>query len=170
MLLRFEFPILEKKAGFSRFSNSEAFCRTRRAKSLGFNPSFSISLATNSAIISVSICSFEQNHTEQTSPSIVPVPCDSIDTITLLENTPSEKDTDGGSTTLRWWTWTVRIRTVAKVPIQVNLLDSFREPIYQKIAKKSLQFHELGFSYCKIAKLLDVDEKTVAKAINWIAE
>ena len=72
--------------------------------------------------------------------------------------------------TLRWWTWTVRIRTVAKVPIQVNLLDSFREPIYQKIAKKSLQFHELGFSYCKIAKLLNVDEKTVAKAVNWITE
>ena len=32
----------------------------------------------------------------------------SIDTIALLENTPSEKGTDGGSTTLRWWTrsWT----------------------------------------------------------------
>ena len=29
----------------------------------------------------------------------------SIDTIALLENTPSEKDTDGGSTTLRWWRW-----------------------------------------------------------------
>ena len=94
----------------------------------------------------------------------------SIDTIALLENTPSENDTDGGSTTLRWWTWTVRIRTVAKVPIQVNLLDSFCEPIYQKIAKKSLQFHELGFSYCKIAKILNVDDKTVAKAVNWITK
>ena len=70
----------------------------------------------------------------------------------------------------KWWTWTVRIRTVAKVPIQVNLLDSIREPIYQRIAKKSLQFHELGFSFCKIAKLLNVDEKTVAKAVNWITE
>ena len=29
----------------------------------------------------------------------------SIDTITLLAIAPSEKDTDGGSTTLRWWRW-----------------------------------------------------------------
>ena len=94
----------------------------------------------------------------------------SIDTTALLENTPSENDTDGGSTTLRWWTWTVRIRTAAKVSIQASLLDSLQEPLYQKIAKKSLQFHELGFSYCKIAKLLKVDEKTVAKAVNWISE
>ena len=69
-----------------------------------------------------------------------------------------------------WWTWTVRIRTVAKVPIQVNLLDSFREPIYQKKQKNLCNLHELGFSYCKIAKLLNVDDKTVAKAVNWITE
>ena len=29
----------------------------------------------------------------------------SIDTITLFANAPSEKDADGGSTTLRWWRW-----------------------------------------------------------------
>ena len=29
----------------------------------------------------------------------------SIDTITLLENSPSHSDAEGGSTTLRWWRW-----------------------------------------------------------------
>ncbi len=29
----------------------------------------------------------------------------SIDTIALLENTPSQNDAEGGSTTLRWWRW-----------------------------------------------------------------
>ena len=36
----------------------------------------------------------------------------SIDTIALLENTPSENDADGGSTTLRWWTWSQFSRTI----------------------------------------------------------
>ena len=66
------------------------------------------------------------------------------------------------------WTWTERIRTVAKVPIKEYLLDSSGVLIYQLTAAKSLQYHELGFSYRKIAIFLNVDEKTVAKAINWI--
>ena len=69
----------------------------------------------------------------------------------------------------KWWTWTVRIRTIAKLPIEVNLLNTAQEPIYQKIANKSLHLRELGFSNGKIAEHLNVDEKTVAKAITWKA-
>ena len=69
----------------------------------------------------------------------------------------------------KWWTWTVRIRTIAKLPIEVDLLNTAQEPIYQKIANKSLHLRELGFSNRKIAEHLNVDEKTVAKAITWEA-
>ena len=65
-----------------------------------------------------------------------------------------------------WWTWTVRTHTIAKVPIQVNLLDSFREPIYLKLAKETLRFLERGFSYCKIAKLLNVEKKLLRRLSN----
>ena len=70
----------------------------------------------------------------------------------------------------KWWTWTVRIRTIAKLPIEVNLLNTAQEPIYQKIANKSLHLRELGFSNRKIAEHFNVDEKTVAKAMTWMVE
>ena len=55
-------------------------------------------------------------------------------------------------------TWTVRIRTIAKLPIEVNLLNTAQGPIYQKIANKSLHLNELGFSNRKIASHLNVNE------------
>ena len=65
---------------------------------------------------------------------------------------------------------TVRIRTIAKLPIEVSLRNTAEEPIYQKIANKSLYLRELGFSNRKIAKHLNVNENTVAKAIQWLGE
>ena len=58
-----------------------------------------------------------------------------FETISILEDKFAPSHGNKGANQFHWWTWTVRIRTVAKVPIQVNLLDSFRVPIYQKIAK-----------------------------------
>lgn len=52
----------------------------------------------------------------------------------------------------------------------MNLLYSFRELIYRKIVPYSLLLHELGFNYCKIAKLLNVDNKTISKAVISITE
>lgn len=75
---------------------------------------------------------------------------------------------ESGLTTLRWWTWTERIRTIANIPVEVKLLNTVQEPVYQKIVNKSLHLKELGFSNRKIAKHLNVDEKTVAKAIQWL--
>ena len=68
----------------------------------------------------------------------------------------------------KWWTWTVRIRTVAELPFEVFLVDYSSTPKYQEIAEKCLKLKEFGLSYRKIALHLFVDEKTVAKAINWI--
>ena len=67
-------------------------------------------------------------------------------------------------------TWTVRIRTIAKLPIEVNLLNTAQGPIYQKIANKSLHLNELGFSNRKIASHLNVNKKTVAKSITWMVD
>ena len=66
----------------------------------------------------------------------------------------------------KWWTWTVRIRTIAKLPIEVNLLNTAQEPIYQKISNKSLHLRELGFSNRKIAEHLNVDEKNCREGNN----
>lgn len=39
--------------------------------------------------------------------------------------------------------------------------------VYQRIAEEAIHFRRLGFSDSNIAWLLDVDDKTVAKAIRW---
>ena len=75
---------------------------------------------------------------------------------------------DNGADSYLWWTWAVRIRTVTEIQIRVPLVDNSLPPVYQEIAKKCLQLKELGLSNRKIALHLLVDEKTEAKAINWI--
>ena len=42
--------------------------------------------------------------------------------------------------------------------------------MYQQIANECLHLHELGLSYYRIARKLNVDAKMVAKAIGWIRE
>lgn len=92
----------------------------------------------------------------------------SIDAITLLEKLPSKVCADDGSTTLDWWTWTVRIRTIAMTPFQCVLTGISEEPIYQQIAEKALHLKELGLSNYRIAELLNVNDKTVPKALKCI--
>ena len=41
-------------------------------------------------------------------------------------------------------------------------------PVYQRIASKALQLHELGLNSTVIARNLEVSDKTVTKAIRWI--
>ena len=91
----------------------------------------------------------------------------SIDTIALLENPPSDIGAEEGSTTLRWWTWSQRIRTMSILHFEFTLLDTSTRPLYQEISAKSNQLHELGLSVRYIATKLKVDEKTVSKAIRW---
>jgi hypothetical protein len=54
------------------------------------------------------------------------------------------------------------------VPLEVALLGTEERPLYQQVAQKALQLRELGLSYCGIARKLEVDDKTVAKAIGWL--
>ncbi len=67
-----------------------------------------------------------------------------------------------------WWTRTQRIRTAAEVRFEVVLLETEARPLYQQVARKALHLRELGLSYCAIARRLEVDDKTVAKAIRWL--
>lgn len=48
------------------------------------------------------------------------------------------------------------------------LLEAEARPLYQRVARKALHLRELGLSYCAIAKRLQVDDKTVAKAMRWL--
>ena len=48
------------------------------------------------------------------------------------------------------------------------LLETKVPQLYQRVARKALFLRELGLSYCAIARKLEVDDKTVAKAIRWL--
>ena len=59
-------------------------------------------------------------------------------------------------------------RTFYQVPIRMTIHDPSEIPNYQKIAEKALKLNELGLNCSTIARQLEVDHKTVSKAINWI--
>ena len=54
------------------------------------------------------------------------------------------------------------------MPVELALLKTEARPLYQQEAGKALHLRELGLSYCAIANRLEVDDKTVAKAIQWL--
>ena len=62
------------------------------------------------------------------------------------------------------------IRTLGSVPITVTIIPPKAKPMYQQIANECLHLHELGFSYYRIGRNLNVDANVVAKAINWIRQ
>ncbi len=74
---------------------------------------------------------------------------------------------ESGSTSLKWWTRSQPIRTAAQLPFQFPVLDTRQPFIYQVVAEKALQLHQLGMSNCAIARALHVTDKTAAKAIRW---
>ena len=93
----------------------------------------------------------------------------SINTLALLKMPPRRGGSDDSSNSLRWWTRTQRIRTVAHVPLEVALVDTRVAPLYQRIAGRALQLRQLGLSNSAIARKLSVTDKTVAKAVGWIS-
>jgi hypothetical protein len=93
-----------------------------------------------------------------------------LNALVLMEKPPAGDGPEGGSNSLRWWTRTQRIRTAAEVPLEVALLETEAWPLYQQLARKALHLRELGLSYCAIARRLEVNDKTVAKAIRWLQD
>jgi hypothetical protein len=60
-----------------------------------------------------------------------------------------------------------RIRTAVQFSFSVAILETEHLPTYQRITNKALHLSNLGLSHARIAKLLEVTDKTVAKAIAW---
>jgi len=52
---------------------------------------------------------------------------------------------------------------------EVAIMDVPEEPLYQRIAEKVLHLHWLGLNNLRIGRHLDVDDKTVAKSLRWVA-
>lgn len=61
-----------------------------------------------------------------------------------------------------------RIRTAARSPFEVALVESSELPAYQRIAR-ALHLRRLGLSDRAIAVRLGVTDKTATKAIRWLA-
>ena len=94
----------------------------------------------------------------------------SINALAITEPSPNCKSTDNGSTSFQWWARSQYRRTFYQLPFQITIYDPSEIPNYQKIAEKVLQLKELGLKYSTIARQLEVDYKTVSKAIDWIKE
>ena len=65
-----------------------------------------------------------------------------------------------------WWTRSLPIRTTAEIRAHIKVLPAKHPYLYQKLAQKATELHLLGLSYTKIAKILGIDHKTVAKAVR----
>ena len=68
----------------------------------------------------------------------------------------------------KWWTLSQRIRTLAQIPFEAEILDTGAAPIYQQIAPKAFQLKQLSLCNSLISRRLGVTDKTVAKAIAWL--
>jgi hypothetical protein len=67
-----------------------------------------------------------------------------------------------------WWTRTQRIRTEAELRFDAILADAAAAPLYQRIAGKAFDLHQLGLGSTTIARRLSTTRKTVVKALAWL--
>jgi hypothetical protein len=65
------------------------------------------------------------------------------------------------------WTRSQTIRTLAEIPIVVDLFEPTPTPIYKEIAAKALELRHRGLSNRAIGRELGADPQTIAKGINW---
>lgn len=62
------------------------------------------------------------------------------------------------------------------MPFETNVIPTkiLKTPIYQTIAEKATELHDLGMNYRNIAKALNISDKTIKKAIvrhsEWIKQ
>jgi hypothetical protein len=73
---------------------------------------------------------------------------------------------EGGSNWSRQWTRSQPIRTAAEISLSFSLLEARSTFAYQRIASEALRLNRLGMPASSIARLLNVTDKTVAKAIR----
>ncbi len=54
------------------------------------------------------------------------------------------------------------------MPVEVSILEIKPPPVYQRIAQKAKQLHELGMNQSEIGRRLGIDRWTVGKALCWL--
>ena len=68
---------------------------------------------------------------------------------------------------LEIWTRTQRLRTLAELPVEVELRDPQTTPVYQRIGAQAAEMCRRGRPFRAIAEHFGVDDHTVAKAVRW---
>jgi hypothetical protein len=69
----------------------------------------------------------------------------------------------------RWWRRSERIRTASEVSLEFPLTE-VEGPLYQRFAPEIARLRRLGLSRRRIGKALGIDDKTVGKALYWLAQ
>ena len=63
-----------------------------------------------------------------------------------------------------------RLRTLAALPLRVELRDPPTTPVYQCIAAEAAVMRDRGVTVAAIARHFGVDDHTAAKAIRWFRQ
>ncbi len=74
-----------------------------------------------------------------------------------------------GRESVRDWvrTRTQRLRTLARLRIDVELRDPLMAPVYQRIGAQAAEMRRRGRPFRAIAEHFKVDDHTAAKAVRW---
>ena len=70
---------------------------------------------------------------------------------------------------MNWWTRAQRIQTTLVIPFEAIFFETTAPPIYQIIAAEAQHLQKLSLSAARIAQSLGVTDKTVTKALAWLA-
>ena len=57
-------------------------------------------------------------------------------------------------------------RTAGELSFEAAIVDAEEVPLFLRISQEANHLHQLGLSCAAIARHLDVDDKTVAKAVR----
>ena len=67
-----------------------------------------------------------------------------LDVLALLDDPESDDSWDSGAKSLRWWTHSQRLRTLAQMPLEVELRGPVKTPIFRVIAQPKFTNHKLN--------------------------
>ena len=65
------------------------------------------------------------------------------------------------------WRRTQRLRTLAELPVQVELRGPPKTPVYQQIAAEAAEMPARGLCVSALVRHFGVDHHTVEKALRW---
>ena len=68
------------------------------------------------------------------------------------------------------WTRSQGLRTLAALPLAVEVRDHPTTPVYQRIALEATRMQQRGVTVAAIGRHFGVDAHTAAKAIRWFRQ